>query len=294
MIHGRTKLRKSVLEGFRETVKAVSDPKRFIDDELIPLADALDDVVQTKYQSASPEIDAKINRCLRLLQRLASSDWIPAAIFYTCKHRNEPDAILQFLRDLERLAIGLWLRRQDEDQRIERHGKVLDAIDSGADLFAAKSPLQLSGDEKTQIAAVIDGNIYELSPKPKRTAILLRLDEALSSGEADYQFDRITVEHVLPQNPSAGQWIEWWPDEQQREQNVHRLGNLALLNRRQNSAAKNWDFKKKRDKYFRSKTGTSPFAITTDVLARQVWTPQVFEERQHRFVERLKKVWRLA
>jgi hypothetical protein len=62
--------------------------------------------------------------------------------------------------------------------------------------------------------------------------VLLRLDEALSSGEASYDFDRITVEHVLPQTPEQNsQWCQWWPQADERAENVHRLGILALLNR---------------------------------------------------------------
>lgn len=294
MIHGRAKLRKSVLEGFRESVKADANPEQFIDDELMPLADALGDVLQAKFQSAKPEIDKQINHVLRLLHRLVFSDWIAPAILYVRKHRDSPDKLLAFLTGLERLAMALWLRRQDEDRRIDRAGKLIAAIEADENLAEANSPLQLSAEEKGQVIEVLNGNIYELSPKPKRTAVLLRLDELLASGEASYEFDRITVEHVLPQNPEENsQWVQWWPDPENREQSVHRLGNLALLNRRQNSAAKNWEFDKKRDGYFRGKSGTSPFALTTQVLALKEWTPEVFFERQDQFVEKLKQVWQL-
>jgi predicted RNA-binding protein YlqC (UPF0109 family) len=295
MIHGRTKLRKSVLEGFRETVRADENPERFIDDDLIPLADALGDVLQANYQSASTEIDKQINHLLRLLHRLVFSDWIPPAILCVRKHRDAPDKLLVFLKDLERLEMALWLRRQDEDRRIDRNGKIIAAIQAHADLAKPDSPLQLSAEEKAQVVEVLNGTIYELSPKPKRTAVLLRLDELLASGEATYEFDRITVEHVLPQNPDANsQWLKWWADPEQREQSLHRLGNLALLNRRQNSAAKNWEFDKKRAQYFGGKSGTSPFAITTHVLGQKEWTPDVFVERQQRFLNALKDAWRLA
>lgn len=295
MIHGRAKLRKSVLEGFRESVKPDANPEQFIDAELIPLADALGDVLQTNYQSAAPEIDKQINRVLRLLQRLIFSDWIPPAILYLRKHRDAPEKLLLFFKDLERLAMVLWLRRQDEDQRIDRFGKLIAAIEADANLSEPASPLQLSTEEKAQVVEVLNGNIYELSPKPKRTAVLLRLDEVLASGEATYEFDRITVEHVLPQNPSENShWLKWWPDAEQRAENVHRLGNLALLNRRQNSAASNWEFDKKRDQYFRGKSGTSPFAITTQVLDQKEWTPNIFTDRQQRFLAKLQEAWRLA
>ncbi len=147
---------------------------------------------------------------------------------------------------------------------------------------------------KTYAAAAIAGDIYNLSPAPKRTFVLLRLDAALSSGEATYDFDTITVEHILPQTPDAySQWVEWWPDPTVREQSIHQLGNLALLTRRQNSAALNWEFATKKEKYYQKKTGGSPFQITSRVLKEDKWTPDVFAKHQTETVTKLKEVWGL-
>lgn len=301
MIYGRSKLRKTVLEGFRESVKAASRPKEFIDTDLIPFADAYAEIVEAKYEAADKQKSAKINRFIRLLDRMGDRDWVPPALLYLRDHHDEPDNLLRFFADLERLAAALWLMRKDETERIERYGKLLSEIAARADLSAATSALQLTDAEKTAVSAVLDGNIYELTPKPKRTMVLLRLDQALSSGEASYEFDRITVEHVLPQNPpellgngQPSNWVVWWPNTDQRSANVHRLGNLALLNRRQNSAAKNWEFDVKKEKYFKTKGGASPFVITTEVVKQDTWTPAQFDERQERFLAKLKEVWRLG
>ncbi len=292
MIYGQSKLRKSVLEGFREVVKANTRPKTFIDDDLIPLADAYAEVLNASFQSVKAETDKRINRFLRLLNRMGDRDWVSPAILFIRKHRDKPDDILIFLKDLERLAAGMWLLRQDENGRIDRYGKVLKSIEQGDDLLA--SALQLSKIEIEGISTALSGNIYELSPKPKRTMVLLRLDEELSSGEATYEFDLITVEHVLPQNPPEGsKWLEWWPSNVLRETNVHRLGNLALLNRRQNSAAKNWEFEKKKDKYFKTRGGATPFVITSDACLKAEWTVDIFNERQERFLKKLQSIWRL-
>jgi hypothetical protein len=141
----------------------------------------------------------------------------------------------------------------------------------------------------------LTSDIYNISPKPKRTFILLRLDQALSSGEARYDFETITVEHVLPQTPpDPSEWLTWWPDAEVREQSVHRIGNLALLNRRQNSAAKNWNFETKKAKYFQRRTGGSPFQITSQVLKEATWTPEVFKQRHGEAIAKLEQVWDLA
>src|SRR3546814_20104494 len=66
---------------------------------------------------------------------------------------------------------------------------------------------------------------------------------------------------------------------QERSAWVHRLGNLALLNRKKNSAAGNYDFARKKDAYF-SKGGTCAFPLTTQVLQQDEWTVPVLETRQ--------------
>jgi hypothetical protein len=295
MIHAKIKQRKSILEEVRESIPLLQDPKRFIQEELVPSSESFGIILSHDYESADRKTDARINRSLRFLSRLDDSDWVPPALLYLTRNVNSPQLVDRFLADLERLAATMWLRRCDVNERIRRHALLLSEIESGADLTKPSSALQMTQEEISDSITVLDGDIYNLSPKKKRTMILLRLDELLSSGEASYDFDHITVEHVLPQNPaSESEWNEWWPDKEQQTANVHRIGNLALLNRRQNSAASNWDFAKKKTKYFGGRSGSSPFPITTEVIEKATWTPDDFFERQSRFVALLTKEWRLS
>lgn len=294
MIHGRNKLRKTILEGFRESVPLFKDSKRFINEELIPSADSFAIILGKTHESSDRQSDQRINKILGYLSRLDDTDWMPPAIYFLNLHGNEPVIVEQFLVDLERLASIMWLLRKDVNDRITRYSSLLEEIEDGSDLKNEKSSLQLTEDEQKKAITVLEGDIYNLTPKMKRTMLLLRIDETISSGEAIYNYDIITVEHILPQTPAIdSEWCEWWPDSVQRENDVHKMGNLALLNRRQNAAARNWPFAKKKDKYFRGKSGSSPFAITTEVLAKNQWKPYDFEERQKRFVEILMNLWRL-
>jgi hypothetical protein len=295
MIHAKTKQRKSILDEVRESIPLLNHPKRFIQEELIPSSESYGIILSHDYESADRKADTRINRSLRLLSRLDDSDWVPPALSYLNRNSKSPILVDQFLADLERLAATMWLRRCDVNERIRRHGLLLTEIENGSDLTKPSSAMQLTQDEMTQSISVLDGDIYNLSPKKKRTMILLRLDQSLSSGEASYDFDHITIEHVLPQNPGAqSEWNQWWPDTKQQAENVHRIGNLALLNRRQNSAASNWDFEKKKTKYFCGRSGSSPFPITTEIVKMATWTPDDFSERQARFVSLLTKEWRLS
>jgi len=294
MLHSKRKQRGTILSEFRSEVKASDRPKRFIDDQLLPYASALLNILSEDYKSA--EDATGINRMFRYLKRVGDSDWQPPALQFLAKHRTNPELLLHFFTDLERLAMGLWLDPSNYvNTRVERYARLIDAIDNGADLFAGNSPLQLTDEEKRRAVEILDGEIYTMSPKPKRSVILLRLDEALSSGEALYQFQTITIEHILPQNPpDNSEWKAWWPDQSEREANVHRLGNLALLNQRQNASASNYAFDNKKSSYFLGQSGSTPFQITTQVVAETEWTPAVFLEHQERYVKKLTEVWRLS
>ena len=98
---------------------------------------------------------------------------------------------------------------------------------------------------------------------------------------------------MLPQSPSLdSEWITRFPDEEEREQWTHRLGNLVLLSRRKNSQAQNYDFERKKSGYLQS--GVVPFALTTEVVNESEWTPAVLEQRQKRLIDRLRSEWRLG
>lgn len=293
MIHDRKKLRTTVLEGFRASVPT-TDPGSFIDDELLPMADAMQVILHADFECADPAFEKQANHSLRWLLRIGDQDWVPVALRLMTHYAEMPAVIVSKLAELERLAAVLWLNRFDINNRIDRYGKVLEEIGNDTSKLAVLPSLLASAGEKKGAVDSIGGDVYNLSPPPKRTFVLLRLDAALSSGEASYDFDTITVEHILPQTPdSNSKWIEWWPDPIAREQSVHLLGNLALLNRRQNSAALNWEFDKKKEKYYQRKTGGSPFQITSRVLKETQWTPAVFARHQTETVAKLKEIWDL-
>src|SRR5579871_3349769 len=291
MIHDRKKLRTTVLEGFRASVPT-TNPGAFIDHELLPLADAMQVILQADFECADPSFEKQANQSLRWLLRIGDQDWMPVGLRVLTQYADKPAVIVAKLAELERLAAILWLNRFDINNRIERYGKILEEMAKDQSKSAVVPSLLTSAEEKTNALAAITGDIYNLSPAPKRTFVLLRLDAALSSGEATYDFDTITVEHVLPQTPDANsEWMKWWPDAAVREQSVNQLGNLALLNRRQNSAALNWEFATKKEKYYQKKTGGSPFQITSRVLKEEKWTPAIFAKHQAETVAKLKEIW---
>ena len=74
---------------------------------------------------------------------------------------------------------------------------------------------------------------------------------------------------------------------------MHRIGNLVLLSRRKNSEAQNFEFDTKKERYFKSEKGISPFVLTTQVLGETEWTPARLKDRQRDLVAKLKQIWSL-
>jgi len=290
MIFRKAKLRETALNEFRKHILPLQTPQTFIDNVLKPYSDALEIIQTTSYQSdKGPEA---VNTLFRWLNQIDNFDWVPPALVYLSQNLHSPNNLKKFFTDLERLAAGLMIIRADINTRIDRYSKLLTAIETNADLYVDGSPLQLTADEARQIMTALNGDLYLM--QRIRQYILLRLDSTLSQGEASYDYPVISVEHVLPQNPKTDSvWVKWFPVEADRGQYVHRLGNLALLSRRKNSEAQNFEFDTKKAKYFAASTGVSGFALTTQVLQKSEWTPEVIIQRQKELLAKLRTLWRL-
>ena len=279
-----------MLKEFRKFVLEGVDSKKFMDDVLAPYSNAFFMIKNSKYGLD----ERNINSLLKWLNRIDNFDWVPPAMSYISINWKNPDKLLHFFMDLERLAVGLLVQHANINKRIERYSSLLTAIENGEDLFSPTSPLQLSAQERKECYSILNGDIYSNKKVHKDLAryILLRLDTILSKGSAFDDFPIVTVEYVLPPNPApCSVWEEWFPSQKEHKKYVNRLGNLVLLSRKKNSGASNYDFEKKKS-YFATK-GISPFVLTTKILDYEKWTPDVVEARQEELMGILKKTWQL-
>ncbi len=293
-IFRRTRQQGGILDEFREgVIRTVNDPRRLIDDTIVPYGNALYVVANASYESADRAVAKRINALLGWLGRIDNTDWVPPAMVYVSRYHDQPERLLQFLTQLERLAASMMIRRRYTDKRQSRYGRLLGVIQDGAELTHPSSPLELTQQEREETLGALGSDLYLMPPKP-RNYVLLRLDTLLAGTGAAYDYKTITVEHVLPRNPAAGsEWLRWWPDQQQRARWQHRLGNLALLSRVKNDRAGNQEFALKKATYFTLKDGVSPFALTTQILQETEWTPKVVERRQKELLAQLRRLWRL-
>ena len=156
MIYLQTRQRRNLQEEYQDSPKLLKDitgekAKKFVDAVLEPYASVFSMASNSSYESAK---DAeKVNICLEHLGRLDNFDWIPPAMsfFHHNLNNNNQDALIRFIKDLERLAYGLFIRRANINERANRYAAVLHAIEQSEDLWRDSGPLQLSISEKTEI-----------------------------------------------------------------------------------------------------------------------------------------------
>jgi uncharacterized protein with ParB-like and HNH nuclease domain len=289
MIYRKVKMR-SIIGEYRDYILKTKPLKDFLINDVFPYGDAFEQIISMTYECTSDNKTSTINKYFKFLSKIDNIDWQAPALQYLKMKKDHPDKLIDFYSRLERLAAGMMILRCTVNERIERYGKVLQEIEKKADFQTNGASLDLSKEECEKIIKELDGDIYNKYGK-LRLMIMLRIDEILSEGEASYNYNVTTIEHVLPQTPS-GEWLKWWPEEKVREEWINRIGNLVLLNRRQNSSAQNYDFSIKKERYF-VKSGVSPYAITSQVLNEKKWTPEVVEKRQKQLIDKFIEVWNL-
>lgn len=294
MIYSKTKAKKSILDEYKEYVwPSIKSQQSFIDDVVEPYCCAFKVIKSSEYKST--ENAGEINYQLMWLNRIDNTDWMPAAIKFLAEKDSDSQYVLWFFKKLERLASNLLITAKDINKRIKRYCDILLEMEARPDHSKA-NPLQsieLTQEEMDTELECLGGNIYEMTSR-RRNYIILKLDSIVSDGSASYTYKVLTIEHVLPQTiDPASQWAALWPEENDRKYWTHKIANLVPLSRKKNSAAQNYDFNLKKEKYFKNDDKTSPYALTTQVLNEAVWTPDVVKARQELLIGVFKKYWEL-
>lgn len=258
--------------------------KKFIDDILVPYSEVFLKLIDFRSYFTEP----KLVKVLSLLNKIDNNDWLPVAIFYMSKNKNRLE---EFLNRLETFAAISMILRKNFNWRQSRYPRIIKEIEKGIDIFSEESTLEVSREDKKELLLKLNGDVYIDLKDTARRYLLLRLDSLLTKGQPFYDHSVITVEHVLPQTPKEhSEWLREFPEPSKY---VHKLGNLVLLTRIKNSQARNYEFQKKKSTYFQQKDGVTTFAITTQVIQQEKWTPSVLENRQLQLIKLLKNAWNL-
>ena len=101
------------------------------------------------------------------------------------------------------------------------------------------------------------------------------------NNSAPVDLSKLSVEHLMPQTPTK-EWLDALQiDSETYEKNLHRLGNLTLATRIDNSKMKNkpWDYKKA------ILAHTDHLTINKKILKKEKWTIDDINERNEELIE---------
>lgn len=210
--------------------------------------------------------DIQLKNIIKLMQKGFVSDlWIAPLLKYYDKFGK--DNLVNFAKKLNNKFASDWIANLTPTSRIYNMNDIVSQIEKIENSSELLNHNCLKIDNKS-ILDFINGDIY--GKRQARYILLLSnylyLDEKTEFVIPD---TIISVEHILPQNPSDNsQWKQDFDDES-REKWTNKIGNLIIITRKKNSAQSNKDFVQKKEKYFK---GNVELGRSASVMSKPSWT----------------------
>jgi Protein of unknown function DUF262/Protein of unknown function (DUF1524) len=279
---------RQIVSGVRAVVSDVGGAAPFMRTVLLPLAASY----QIVRSGDAPGLPPEISQRLRYLNRLADGDWAPAAMLALRDWQADPDRAIFLISEIDRMAHVVRLLCAGNGKRVRRLGEIVDAIRDNVVLDESHPAFQVSREETRSIAFHLK-DIHKRGPKICKL-MLMRLGDVGGGKFVDADPDRYTIEHILPQRPSAtSEWRKLFPTSEDRSQCVESLGNLVLISQEQNDRARNASFEAKKAIYAVATAALPLLAITADVLGESEWRREDIERREQRLLTMIANLWRI-
>jgi len=132
-------------------------------------------------------------------------------------------------------------------------------------------------DDKTVRDRIFNANMYSL-----RTWLFIFLKKLESKDNpAPVDFSKLSIEHLMPQTATTEWYTALGVDKDTYERNVHRIGNLTLAARPDNSKMGNkiWEYKNK------VLASTSHLKINEPILEKEQWSLDDIESRTESLIK---------
>lgn len=218
---------------------------------------------------------------------LPSNDWIPPLLAYYKKFQHEN--LLGFAIKLSNKFSADWISQLGPSSRINNMANILKAIEKAK---SSKALLQTDNIFDFHLATVknnLNGQIYR---KRYGKYILLLLEYLMHDHSTVFpEFTKLSVEHILPQNPALkSEWNNLFTA-QEMQDHIHNLGNLLLISRSKNSSLSRKDFKEKKKTYFTGSVSVLPNSLR--VMQYDSWTLPILQERHKDSIKRVIDQYRL-
>ena len=131
--------------------------------------------------------------------------------------------------------------------------------------------------------SIMNANMYNL-----RITVRMFFDKLeLSNNPAPVDLSVLSIEHLMPQTPTSEWYFELGVDEDTYQRNLHRLGNLTLATKPDNSKMKNKVWQYKNDIL----ASTSHLKINEPLLKKDKWTIEDIDTRTKELINKIYELY---
>lgn len=279
---------RQVVSGVRAVIDDAGGAEPFINKVFLPLSRTY----QLIRSGGGEGLPGDIVRRLKYLNRLADGDWAPAAMIALKDWQRDPERATLLIAEIDRMAHLMRLLCAGTGKRVRRFSDIIDAIRSGEPMDENHAAFQLAREETRSIVFHLK-DLHKRGPKICKL-LMLRLGDSLGGRYYDVDPEHYTIEHILPQRPSAtSEWRRWFPTAEERSQCVESLGNLVLITQEQNDKARNASFDAKKAIYADARTTAPLLPITADVLAAARWGREEIDAREFKLLTMIARLLRI-
>lgn len=194
------------------------------------------------------------------------TDWVPVIMCYYEKYNNQD--LVEFTKRVTCKAVADMVCGESPSKRIENLNKMLSVIENSISSKDVLSDKQIFGFDEDLFMYNIQSDVYG---KSYAKTLLLLLEYKYQDNSNLHSYNLVSIEHILPQNPSPNsQWCKDYTEEE-RISNVHKIGNLCIIGRRKNTSLGNLDYIEKRKRYFEKNIANFSRTLSIYNKYQQTW-----------------------
>ena len=246
------------------------------------------------------DVDFSDPTVYRIIQCLLffGDEWVPPMLSFLNKAEQggqeikiNLDEFKSFVVGFEKSYIHRWVSRCNKSQREVVCYDAVANINNNYDIHDILTELKKYSNNKIFLECLNDDVYIANSNKLVILKyILYRIDQEMQDCSVSKKYsDKVTIEHILPQNIGNAYWSDRFSGEEHKYW-VNKLGNLTLLSGYKNSKAQNDGFDKK-IKVYGGSGKTVSFDISKDVLKYKDWDIEALKDRHKHLLKIAEDIW---